>query len=182
MHPHPNHAHPTISPPSGVRRGPGHDPRMCAPSHGGAGPHRWVGLSTACYPAVPPSRPTAATLVLKAPSCVLFAATCTAHRAVAPPIRPVPVLPPPGPAPGLRIQRMPAEEGAKFGDPLAYPYMTVSRGWVSSLRRHIGSAPVAKARSCSTVGKHALHPIRRLILQYLPSPLLPSPGGLPLFP
>jgi 4-alpha-glucanotransferase len=40
---------------------------------------------------------------------------------------------------GLRIQRMPAEEGAKFGDPLAYPYMTVAspsshdttvtRGW-----------------------------------------------------
>ena len=41
--------------------------------------------------------------------------------------------------PGLRIQRMPAEEGVKFGDPLAYPYMTVAspsshdtsttRGW-----------------------------------------------------
>ncbi|PSC73748.1 4-alpha-glucanotransferase DPE2 [Micractinium conductrix] len=40
---------------------------------------------------------------------------------------------------GLRIQRMPAEEGASFGDPLSYPYMTVAspashdtnttRGW-----------------------------------------------------
>jgi 4-alpha-glucanotransferase len=40
---------------------------------------------------------------------------------------------------GLRIQRMPAEKGVKFGDPLAYPYMTVAspsshdtsttRGW-----------------------------------------------------
>ena len=43
------------------------------------------------------------------------------------------------PHPGLRIQRMPAEEGVKFGDPLGYPYMTVAspsshdtsttRGW-----------------------------------------------------
>lgn len=43
------------------------------------------------------------------------------------------------PMAGLRIQRMPAEEGARFGDPLAYPYMTVAspsshdtsttRGW-----------------------------------------------------
>lgn len=59
-----------------------------------------------------------------------------------PPERDACPVPAPSPVTGLRIQRMPAEEGAKFGDPLAYPYMTVAapsshdtsvtRGWWES--------------------------------------------------
>ncbi len=125
----------------GVRRGPGHDPRLRPPRHGAPRPAGCViRLSTqaviSAHAALCRLRPQeelrlglgriSACDDLDSMLGVSF--TCTRAQTAASPsaqaLGPESELCTPMPA-GLRIQRMPSEPGQEFGEPGGYPYMVV---------------------------------------------------------